>query len=217
MPLMRNSAPSTNSPFPGSEFGLFFQQSLRAFSVTASLCPSSKFLAGALLRSVDFDASRVIVELGSGTGAVTSEILRRMSPSCRLYALDINPAFVSYVRRKIQDPRFIPILGRAEQLGSILSREGVGSADAIVSSLGLTTMHHEQRCTIVGQLRAHLNRRGVLTQFQYVHAHGSPRWLSNLGICRFSEEEFLRQHFGGVRTERVFRNFPPATVFTCRP
>ena len=214
---MRNSASGSESPFPGSEFGLFFQQSLRAFSVTASLCPSSKSLAGALLRSVDFATSTVIVELGSGTGAVTSEILRRMSPDCRLYAIDINPAFVSYVRRKIQDHRFFPILGRAEQLGSILNREGLCSADAIVSSLGLTTMAHEQRCAIVQELRSHLNKRGVLTQFQYVHAHGSPRWLSNLGICRFSEEEFLCQHFGRVRTERVFRNFPPATVFTCRP
>jgi phospholipid N-methyltransferase len=214
---MRNSASGPNNPLPGSEFGLFFQQSLRSFSVTASLCPSSKSLAGALLRSVDFDSSTVIVELGSGTGAVTSEILRRMSPDCRLYALDINPAFVSYLRRKIQDPRLVPILGPAEHLGSILRREGVRSADAIVSSLGLSTMPHELRCAIVRQLRAHLNKRGVLTQFQYVHAHGSPRWLSNLGVFRFAEEEFLRQHFGGVRTERVFRNFPPATVFTCRP
>ena len=215
--MMRNSASERNTQFPGSEFGLFFQQSLRSFAATASLCPSSKSLASALLRSVDFTDSTVIVELGSGTGAVTSEILRRMSPGCRLFALDINPAFVSYVRRRIQDPRFVPILGRAEQLGAILNREGVRSADAIVSSLGLTTMNHEQRCTIVKELRAHLSKRGVLTQFQYVHAHGGPRWFSNLGLCRFSEEEFLRQHFGRVRSERVLRNFPPATVFTCRP
>jgi len=217
VPMLRNSASERGTPLAGSEYGLFFQQSLRSFAVTASLCPSSKSLATALLRSIDFDAATVIVELGSGTGAITSEILRRMSTGCRLYAVDVNPKFVSYIRRKILDPRFVSILGSAEHLGSILRREGVRAADAIVSSLGLTTMEPEQRSAIVRQVAAHLGKKGVLTQFQYVHSHGGPRWFSNLGLRPFSEEQFLRQHFGRVRSERVLRNFPPATVFTCRP
>ncbi|MEI9970590.1 MAG: methyltransferase domain-containing protein [Ignavibacteriota bacterium] len=151
---------------------MFFSQSLRSLSVTASLFPSSKFLASALLRHIDFEAADVIVELGIGTGAITKEILRRLKPSAVLLGMDLNPAFVSYVRRKFQDPRFIPIVGQAERLGALLNRHGLTQADAIVSSLGLSAMRPSQRSTILTQAAAHLKPEGVLTQYQYLAAGG---------------------------------------------
>jgi len=198
------------------EYGLFFSQSLRSLSVTASLFPSSKFLASALLRPIDFGTAEVIVELGIGTGAITKEILRRLKPNAILVGLDLNPAFVNHVRRKLQDSRFIPILGQAERLGALLNRHGITRADAIVSSLGLTAMRPAQRSTILTQIAAHLNREGVLTQYQYLVAGGAAKWVPNLGQTRFAEKEFLKAHFGHVSTERVIWNLPPARVYTCR-
>ena len=200
----------------GGDCGLFFAQSLRSLSVTASLFPSSRFLASALLRPIDFGSARVIVELGVGTGAITNEILRRLNPNAVLLGLDLNPAFVSHVRRKIQDDRFIPVLGQAERLGSLLHRHGINRADAIVSSLGLTSMHPAQRSIILTQAAAHLAREGVLTQYQYLHVGGSPNWASSLGLMRFAEKEFLKAHFRHVASERVIWNLPPARVYTCR-
>lgn len=200
----------------GGEFGLFFSESLRSFAVTASLFPSSRFLASALLRPIDFSAAQVIVELGIGTGAITKEILRRLHPGAVLLGVDLNPAFVSHVRRSIQDSRFIPVLGQAERLGALLSRHGIARADAIVSSLGLTAMQPAQRSAILKQAAAHLTREGVLTQYQYLHASGTPNWTSSLGLVRFAEKEFLKAHFRHVASERVIWNLPPARVYTCR-
>ena len=200
----------------GNEYGLFFSESLRSLSVTASIFPSSRFLASALLRPIDFRAARVIVELGIGTGAITGEILRRLDPDAVLIGVDLNPAFVNHVRRKIDDGRFVPVLGRAERLDSLLKAHGITRADAIVSSLGLTGMRPAQRSTIVAQAAAHLSRNGVLTQYQYLHASGKPNWASSLGLTRFAEREFLRGHFRQVLSERVYWNLPPATVYTCR-
>jgi phospholipid N-methyltransferase len=200
----------------GADCGLFFSQSLKSLSVTASLFPSSRFLASALLRPIDFGAAQVIVELGIGTGAITNEILRRLKPNAILVGLDLNPAFVNHVRRKIQDARFIPVLGPAERLGALLSRHGITRADAIVSSLGLTAMHPTQRSTILKQAAAHLTPDGVLTQYQYLHASGQPNWASSLGLMRFAEKEFLKAHFRHVASERVIWNLPPARVYTCR-
>jgi phospholipid N-methyltransferase len=200
----------------GGDVGLFFSQSLRSFNVTASLFPSSRFLASALLRAIDFSAARVIVELGVGTGAITKEILRRLKPNAILLGVDLNPAFVNHVRRKIQDSRFIPVLGQAERLGTLLSRHGISRADAIVSSLGLTGMHPSQRSAIMTQAAAHLTHDGVLTQYQYLHANGKPNWVSSLGLTRFPEKEFLKSHFRQVVSERVIWNLPPARVYTCR-
>jgi len=211
----RRRSPERRQPI-GGDYGLFFSESLRSLSVTASLFPSSRFLASALLRSIDFGSARVIVELGVGTGAITKWILRRLNPDAVLLGVDLNPAFVNHVRRKILDSRFIPVLGQAERLGTLLSRHGITRADAIVSSLGLTGMHPAQRSAIMTQAAAHLTRDGVLTQYQYLHANGEPNWASSLGLARFPEKEFLKAHFRQVASERVIWNLPPARVYTCR-
>jgi phospholipid N-methyltransferase len=201
---------------PGRDHTLFFSQALRSLSVTASLFPSSRFLASALLRGIDFGDARVIVELGVGTGAITREILRRLKPDAVLLGLDLNPAFVNHVRRTTHDSRLIPVLGHAEELGTLLRRYGIAGADAIVSSLGLTSMRSSQRSAIMTQAAAHLNRDGVLTQYQYWHATGERNWVSSLGLPRFQEKEFLKGHFRQVASERVIWNLPPACVYTCR-
>jgi phospholipid N-methyltransferase len=157
------------------------------------------------------------VELGVGTGAISFEILRRMRPDAKLYALDINPKFVSYVQERIRDPRFAPVVGSAEDLGQILRDRGVEGADAIVSSLGLSNMSEELRTSIIKQAIAQLTSGGVLSQFQYLHVRGEPNWTRNIGLNRFSEERFLRQYFRTLSIEKVIRNFPPAAVFTCWP
>jgi phospholipid N-methyltransferase len=195
---------------PRTGRGFFFRESLKSLTVTASLFPSSRSLASALLRPIDFARARIIVELGMGTGAITTEILRRM-------AIEVNPAFIAHVRSRVHDSRFVPISGRAERLGSILGQRGVRRADAIVSSLGLTSMAHEQRTSIVGQAAEHLGEHGVLTQYQYLPASGKPNWVRALGLKRFAEENFLREYFREVRSERVIWNLPPAKVYTCRP
>jgi phospholipid N-methyltransferase len=197
--------------------GLFLRESLKSLSVTASLFPSSRFLASALLRPIDFSRARVIVELGIGTGAITAEILRRMGRNSVLYGIEINPAFISRMEERVYDARFVPILGEAERLGAILGQRGIRRADAIVSSLGLTSMAHDRRSTIVEQAAAHLAGSGVLTQYQYLPASGRPTWCRVLGLKRFAEERFLRGYFREVQSERVMLNLPPATVYTCRP
>jgi phosphatidylethanolamine/phosphatidyl-N-methylethanolamine N-methyltransferase len=189
---------------PGSECALFLSQSLQSLPVTASLFPSSPFLAAALLRQIDFSSAHVIVELGIGTGAITRQILRRSGPRTVVYGVDLNPHFVSHVRRRINDSRFFPILGRAECLSSLLKERGIERADAIVSSLGLTSMAPDQRSKILRQASEHLTPGGVLTQYQY------------LGFIPFAEREFLGRYFRHVSSERVLWNVPPATVYTCR-
>ena len=215
--LESNARPAARRLRLNNGCGVFFVESLKSLSSTASIVPSSRFLTSALLRPIDFGAARVILELGIGTGPVTMELLRRMRPDAMLYGLEINPVFVDHIRERVDDARFVPILGGAERLGTILKQKGIRSVDAIVSSLGLTSMGHDQRCSIVGQAALHLNSDGVLTQYQYLHAKGQPNWSCALGLKRFHEEFFLRQYFREVVSEHVIWNLPPAAVYTCRP
>jgi len=200
-----------------SDFTVFFRESVRSLTVTASLVPSSRFLATALLRPVDFRSAGVIVELGAGTGVVTSEILRRMQPRATLYAIDINPIFIAHINDRFRDPRLVSMQGDVRHLGAMLREAGVESADAVISSLSLMWMHKNDRSSIMRQVALHLSSQGVLTQYQYLHACRTPKWASALGLPRFRGEEFLRRYFSQVRSENVFWNLPPAAVYTCRP
>jgi phospholipid N-methyltransferase len=214
--IARSNRSPNRRTAPKSDLGVFFSESVQSLSVTASLFPSSRYLTSALLKFIDFSRALRIVELGAGTGPVTSEILRRMRPDASLYALDINPVFVTHVRRKLIDRRLVPIVGRAEDLGEIIRQLGAHSVDAIISSLGLSSMDDQQRRRIISQAARHLHPTGILSQFQYLHAGGEPNWFCNVGFKRFSEERFLRQYFASVISERVILNLPPARVFTCR-
>lgn len=212
LPIRQTVAPRRAIPL---EWGLFLNESIKSFSTTASVVPSSPYLARAMLRSIDFSGATSLVEVGVGTGPMTQELLRRMRPDARLYALDINPRFIDYLRSAIDDSRLIPIAGSAEDLGTILAARGVVQADAIVSSLGLSTMPEAVRKRILREMKRHLRPSGVFSQFQYLHARHAPRCLSFFGMDAFCEEQFLRQYFGRVSLHTVLRNFLPATVYTC--
>ena len=67
-----------------SAYRLFFQESIRSLGPTASMFPSSRYLANALTRPIDFRRARTVVELGPGTGAVTKEILKHLRPDGKL-------------------------------------------------------------------------------------------------------------------------------------
>lgn len=197
-------------------YRLFFQESIRALGPTASLLPSSRFLAAALLKPIDFRRASTLVELGPGTGAVTRQVLKRMRPDARLFAIDINPTFIDHLRKSCRDPRLIPVCGSATELLSLLALHGAGSVDAVVSSLGLTSMNGRTRMFILRQIEDCLASSGTMTQYQYVHASAGHFDIQRFRFSKFDEGRFLRKFFGDVTVEHVILNFPPARVFTCR-
>ncbi|HLG96552.1 MAG TPA: methyltransferase domain-containing protein [Bryobacteraceae bacterium] len=210
-----NAAPPKNgSIHEHLAYRLFFQESLRTIRITAALLPSSRFLTTAMLEQVDFRNVRTLVELGSGTGVITREILRRMSQDSRLFTLEINRKFVRHLRTHCQDRRLTVVQADAADLPHQLRLHNVGPVHAIVSSLGLTGMTPSQRARILQAAEACLAPAGVMTQFQYLQAP-MPDW-PNVPIRRFEEKMFLESYFSRVSTKRVLLNLPPAMVFTCR-
>jgi phosphatidylethanolamine/phosphatidyl-N-methylethanolamine N-methyltransferase len=213
-PKLRHSRPVSSRGF-STAYRLFFTESIRAFRPTASIFPSSRYLADALLRPIDFRKARTIVELGPGTGAVTGEILKRLRSDGRLLAIDINPVFIHYLRTNCDDPRLIPVDGSATDLLALLALHEVGPIDAVVSSLGLTRMNNRLRISIVRQIRTCLASRGTMTQYQYVRPYPGYFDIPNFRFCKFDEAQFLRRSFRDVTVGGVLFNLPPALVFTC--
>jgi phospholipid N-methyltransferase len=189
---------------------------MRSLRATASLVPSSRFLTAAMLDPHDFSRIRTVAELGPGTGAVTCGILKRLAPDGRLFALDTNEKFVDHLQRNCRDRRLIAVHAGAEELLPVLSRYGVEQVDAVVSSLGLTSMEPRLRTAIVSQASGSLVPGGLMTQYQYFTSRAGYFDLARFRLHRFQERPFLRQYFREISTRRILLNFPPAVVFVCR-
>jgi phospholipid N-methyltransferase len=205
----RNSQTEERIP---SAAGLFFKESLRSLRSTASVVPSSRYLTAALCEHIDFHRARVVAEFGPGTGAVTNVILARLRPDAVLYAIDMNPSFIKHLKRTCADPRLIAVHGSASDLSRIVNKAADGGVDAVVSSLGLTSMPQGLRTDIYEQVRHCLRRGGVLTQYQYLVSQAGCKFRRS----EFDERRFLESYFDKISTKWVFMNFPPACVFTCR-
>jgi len=169
-----------------------------------------------MLDQVDFRKARTVVELGSGTGVMTHEILRRMTPDARLFALEINGNFVRHLRNSCHDRRLTVLHADASGLRRQLHTHQAGMAHAVISSLGLAGMSQEQRAYIVEEAEACLAPAGVMTQFQYLTPLPPVPDLAGLQIRPFQERQFLGNYFPSVTAKWVLLNLPPAVVFTCR-
>jgi phosphatidylethanolamine/phosphatidyl-N-methylethanolamine N-methyltransferase len=186
-------------------------EALINFPTVAAISPSSSYLATAMLEPLTLARTRVVVELGAGTGAITHVLLNRLSPHATLLVFEINPRFFAYLRRSISDPRVILINSSAENLDSELHQRGIQQVDAVISSLGLAFLPDCKRQALFQRLSPFLHQKSVFTQYQYIHG------LQFVGgrLCRLNLRRLLNRYFGSVQSRIVWRNLPPAFVFTC--
>jgi phospholipid N-methyltransferase len=189
----------------------FVAEALINFPTVAAISPSSSYLATAMLEPLTLERTRVALELGAGTGAITHALLAQLSPHATLLVFEINPRFFDCLRRSISDPRVILINSSAENLDLELRRRGIQQVDAVISSLGLAFMPDHERQALFQRLSPFLHPKSVFTQYQYIHG------LQFVGgrLRRLNLRPLLNRYFGSVQSRIVWRNLPPAFVFTC--
>ncbi len=190
---------------------MFIGEALANFPMVGAISPSSKYLANAMLDPLPLERTRIAVELGAGTGAITSALLDRLPLSATLLVFEINGRFFDCLRRTISDPRVILINSSVEYLDSELHRRGIQHVDVVVSSLGLAFMPDRQRHALFERLSPFLQSRSVFTQYQYIHG----LQFREGRVGRFNLRPLLNQYFVSVQSKIEWRNLPPAFVFTC--
>ena len=165
-----------------------------------SVIPSSRRLIQRLLGQTDWQRVAVAVEYGPGTGCVTRALLARLGPGARLFAFEINPDFVDFLRGEFPDPRLIVVADSAENVAIVLAAAGFDHCDVAVSSLPFSIMPVAVRRAIVQATAQILKPEGRFIGYQY-----STSWLRE-----------LRHEFRQVAVQIEPRNWPPAFVFTAR-
>jgi phosphatidylethanolamine/phosphatidyl-N-methylethanolamine N-methyltransferase len=129
---------------------LFFQRMLANPLRVGYLVPSSPFLTRQTARRIDFSTPRTIVELGAGEGCHSRQILRRMTPQCRLVLVELDAAFAAHLRTQFAgDPRVSIMEVDALHLVTELKHAGITRCDYIVSGLPFFLIKGETKSALL--------------------------------------------------------------------
>jgi len=184
---------------------LFLKRWLRRPFAMGAVIPSGRLLAEAMaattVRALEGRPGHV-VELGAGTGEVTKALLAAGIPAARLALVERDPELAAFLRRHFSGPAIIE--GDAARLPRLLAERKTGPIAAVVSSLPLLSLPTGIVNGIVHGVFDALPRGGALVQFTYGLSPPVPRAL----------RQQLR--LVGARGQRIWRNVPPAVVWTFR-
>lgn len=180
---------------------LFFRQWVRAPLSTASVVPSSRFLAEKMVAEVPKEA-RQVIELGAGTGVFTKLLVARGAPLNQIMVVELNPVMAEKLTADFPTVRVIN--GDATHLREIVEQAPhftPGQVDAVVSGLGFLNMPNAIVQSIVAAAFEVLAPGAPFVQFTY-----GPKSPIAAPIVRALQLKVRRASF-------TLRNFPPASVY----
>jgi len=185
---------------------LLLREFVRFPFYTAALAPSSPRLAQKMVDSVPLSTAQNVVELGPGTGALTTALLPHLSENAKFLAVELNPTFATEWRR--QFPGRQVEVGNVANLRQICKRHDMHSIDCIVSGLPWSGFPIPLQEAALEEVLALLRPGGQMVTFGYHVAMYMPtgRHFHKLVNKRFHKAEVL---------DWEWRNLPPAYILRC--
>lgn len=185
----------------------FFRALRRRPGNVGAVFPSSARLAAAMVADLDLDTSGAILELGPGTGPMTSAIDAQLHDKTRYLGIELDDDLVGHLRQRF--PHLAIAHGSAEEASALLSIAGHDGVRAIISGLPFASLPAAVQDGIVDELDRLMGPGVVFRTFQYVHSWPLPQ------AARFRRR--MSSQFGVPHVSRpVLRNLPPALVLTYR-
>jgi phosphatidylethanolamine/phosphatidyl-N-methylethanolamine N-methyltransferase len=157
-----------------------------------------------MARYVDHHAKGPIIELGPGTGPVTTALLQKGIAPERLILVEFDPHFCTLLARRFPKCRIVQ--GDAYNLHATLRDVLDEPACAVVSSLPLLTRPDADRFELLRQSFDLMQPHGRFIQFTYGMVSPIPR----------RPRDELDFTFAAEASPAVWLNLPPARVWVYR-
>jgi phosphatidylethanolamine/phosphatidyl-N-methylethanolamine N-methyltransferase len=164
-----------------------------------AVMPSGRFLARTMANYVDIHATGPVIELGPGTGAITSALIEHGVDQKRLVLVEYNPSFCVLLRDRY--PQATVVQGDAYRLRDSLWDVLSMPATAVVSGLPLVTKPMLTRMKLIRDAFNLLEPGAPFVQFTYSVAPPIPKSLPGVST---------------EASERIWMNIPPARVWVYR-
>jgi len=164
-----------------------------------AVMPSGRLLARTMAQYVEVHSSGAVVELGPGTGAITSALIEHGVDQKRLVLVEYNPGFCALLRDRYP-------LAKVVQADAYKLRDAVrhvlgAPASAVVSGLPLVTKPMQTRLKLIREAFHALAPGAPFVQFTYSVAPPIPKSLPGVST---------------EASERIWMNLPPARVWVHR-
>lgn len=183
----------------GAESALFFRHWLRHPLEIGAFLPSSAAVGRAMAKAVAFDRPGMILELGSGTGAVTASLLEAGCAPERLIVVEREAALAAMLRQRFGGLQIVE--GDACAIGAVLTERGVTKLAAIVSSLPIMWFAIASQRAVIAPCLDRAGDGGSLIQL--TNALVSPVAMDALDL-------------DGSEIARVWSQFPPVQIWRYR-
>ncbi|GLW12731.1 methyltransferase [Microtetraspora sp. NBRC 13810] len=191
-----------------ADYQMFLSGAARHLSITGAIAPTLPTMARTLAAIVPSTHPVTVIELGPGTGAVSTAIHTRLTPGSRHIAIEIDPHMINHLHHT--HPWLEVIHGNATHLTQLLTTTGTHQADAIVSTLPWSMIPTPQQTTILQQIAQTLAPGAAFSTVVGLHA----RPLTT-NARRFRHH--LTTTFDEVlTTSTIWRNIPPSRSYVCR-
>ena len=164
-----------------------------------AVMPSGRLLARTMAQYVEVKSEGPVVELGPGTGAITSALIDHGVDQKRLVLVEYNPGFCALLRDRY--PQAKVVQGDAYSLRDTLWNVLSVPAAAMVSGLPLVTKPMLTRLKLIRDAFVALAPGAPFVQFTYSVAPPIPKSLPGVST---------------EASERIWMNLPPARVWVYR-
>jgi len=183
----------------GPDWWLMMKKFLQKGRSIASFAPSSRYMARSVVKGIDFDSAKCIVELGAGTGPITAELVARLRPQTKLLVIELDPDLCARLQSRF--PQVDVVQGDACQFDKLLADRGFDRVDHVCSGLPLPSFPAPLRDTILA------------TSAKMLAPGGTFRQLTVMPLIYY---RMYCRYFEDVRFRFVPVNLPPGGVYVCR-
>lgn len=170
---------------------LFLKQFFQNPKQIGAIAPTSSFTADIMTMPIKPDAS--VLEIGAGTGTITSSIIKRINRPNQLTSVEIDKTLAKEFKKDF------PLVELVNQdVEQILQEEK--TYDFIISGIPFVSMNASKRARVFQLVKNRLNPNGQFIAFQY---------------SLYTKKE-LEALFPRVDIKFSLWNLPPAFIYFCK-
>ncbi len=197
----RNRTPLTNA----RDHVEFLAAFLRSPLQMSAIFPTSPEIGRAMVRGLELDKARAVVEFGPGTGSITKAVLEVIGEATMFFAVELNEQIA---KRFAKNFPTVPLFqGDAAEIARYTQEVGAAHLDAVITALPWTTIPTKARVRILDETVRLMRPGAVFTWVTY-------RSVKSAGVQEFMAE--LAARFGRVEPAiEVRRAMVPAHVQRC--
>ena len=176
----------------------FLKESLKNIRQIGSIFPSSRFVVRKMIEPIDFEKKITILELGSGTGVITKQLLEKINSESTLICFETNQKFCQELE-KMKSEKMTLINESAETMQTYIKQLKIEQVDYIVSSVPLMTIPQEITNKILTASVEILGNSGKLIQLQYTKVL----------------DKKIRAYYNQIDITFTPKYYLPAFIYTC--